>query len=184
MLILGVVADTHIPDRRRTLHPEVLPTFEQAGVTHILHAGDISVPRVLSELEQVAPVSAVRGNRDWVRLRELPLTLTLTFEQITIGLTHGHGSVFSYLMDKVNYLRRGPMSFGVIKERALSLLPPDVDVVIFGHNHSAYNQIEEGKLIFNPGSSCCTAPRHSPASVGLLHIDGQQVEGQIVELAY
>jgi putative phosphoesterase len=86
------------------------------------------------------------------------------------------------LLDKVNYLRGGPMPFRIIKERAISFLPPDVDVVIFGHNHSTYNQIIAGKLIFNPGSACCPIPRHSPPSVGLLHINADQVEGEIVNL--
>ena len=35
------------------------------GVDAILHAGDISRPRVLAQLAEIAPVHAVAGNRDW-----------------------------------------------------------------------------------------------------------------------
>ena len=61
MTTLGVLADTHIPDRVNQLNPRVLEIFQQAEVNAILHAGDVSVPRVLEELGQVAPVHAVRG---------------------------------------------------------------------------------------------------------------------------
>ena len=182
VLTLGVIADTHIPDRQRALHAAVIPIFQKASVDYILHAGDISVPAVIAQLEAVAPVYAVRGNRDWLRLKELPITRVLPFEDITVGLTHGHGGMRTYLQDKINYIRRGPMAFRIIKERGLSLLPPDVDVVIFGHNHSVFNEVEDGVLIFNPGSTCCPIPRNAPPSVGLLHIDGSQVRGEILKL--
>lgn len=182
MLTLGVIADTHIPDRSRSLPSEVLSVFSNAHVDHILHAGDISIPRVLAELEKVAPVTAVRGNRDWFGFKDLPLTRILTFAGVTLGLTHGHGGWRSYLVDKYNYLRGGPMAFRIIKERAVSLLPPSVDVVVFGHNHSPVNQVEQGVLIFNPGSPCCPVPRNASPSVGLLTIDADQVSGEIVPL--
>jgi predicted phosphodiesterase len=65
MTILGVLADTHIPDRVPGLNPRVLKIFQQARVSEILHAGDVSIPQVLEELRQVAPVSVVQGNRDF-----------------------------------------------------------------------------------------------------------------------
>ncbi|MFZ3078594.1 MAG: metallophosphoesterase family protein, partial [Bellilinea sp.] len=69
---LGVVADTHIPDRVRSLHPDLLPGLSAAKVEAILHAGDICSPAVLAVLSQVAPVVAVRGNRDWAFAGTLP----------------------------------------------------------------------------------------------------------------
>lgn len=71
-LTVGVVADTHIPDKARWLHPALIPALQRAGVQTILHCGDISAPRVVAMLEQVAPVVAVRGNRDWAFARVLP----------------------------------------------------------------------------------------------------------------
>ena len=64
MIRLGVISDTHIPDRARRLNERVIPVFREAGVSAILHAGDVSTPRVLKQLEEVAPVYATRGNRD------------------------------------------------------------------------------------------------------------------------
>jgi len=57
MTRIGVVSDTH-----NYVDPKLAELF--AGVDHILHAGDIGQPRVIRELEQLAPVTAVAGNTD------------------------------------------------------------------------------------------------------------------------
>ena len=54
---IGVISDNH-----GYLDPAVLEVF--AGVTHIIHAGDIMNPEILSALKTVAPVTAVAGNMD------------------------------------------------------------------------------------------------------------------------
>jgi uncharacterized protein len=54
---IAVISDTHgLLDRR------VLEAC--AGADHIIHAGDVGSRAVLEELACVAPVTAVRGNRD------------------------------------------------------------------------------------------------------------------------
>ena len=64
-LPLGVIADTH-----GLLDPQVLSAFRTARVGHILHAGDVvgragqSASTLLSTLEEIAPLTAVRGNAD------------------------------------------------------------------------------------------------------------------------
>ena len=58
MTTLGVIADTHVPDRRPDLDPQILPIFLQAKVQTILHAGDVSSQKVLDQLSQIAPVLA------------------------------------------------------------------------------------------------------------------------------
>ncbi len=65
ILKVGVVADTHIPDRAAALHPGLLPALRAAGVGAILHAGDVSTHAVLEQLGEIAPVRVARGNRDW-----------------------------------------------------------------------------------------------------------------------
>lgn len=180
-ITLGLIADTHIPDRRRGLRSQVLPIFRRAKVTAILHAGDISVPRVLAELETVAPVLAVRGNRDWFRFNDLPSRRTIKVGEVRIGLTHGHGSWSHYLRDKFLYLLHGPRSFEFFTQRAVSLMPK-VDVLIFGHNHEPMIKRIDGKLVINPGSACCqTLPQRAP-TIGLLHVDGRKVSAEIVDL--
>lgn len=178
---LGLIADTHVPDRSRRLHPAVLPAFEKAGVDQILHAGDISVPRILRQLEEVAPVMAVRGNRDWFGFKELPMRRVLRIGEKRIGLTHGHGSWGHYLRDKLRYLLRGPQSFEVALQRAIAMIE-DVDVVVFGHNHEPMVKEIDGLLVVNPGSACCQVLAGKPPTVGLLHVDGKKIWGEIVNL--
>ena len=59
---LGLIADTHIPEARAQLWPQVFDAF--AGCDAILHAGDIHELWLLDQLERVAPVFAARGNGD------------------------------------------------------------------------------------------------------------------------
>ena len=54
---VGVISDTH-----GYMDPRALLLLE--GVGHILHAGDIGNYSIISELEQLAPVTKVRGNVD------------------------------------------------------------------------------------------------------------------------
>ena len=54
---LGVIADTH-----GLLRPEVFEVFRE--VDHILHAGDVGPADLLTELETIAPLTAVYGNTD------------------------------------------------------------------------------------------------------------------------
>ncbi len=182
IITLGVVSDTHVPDRKRTLDPRVLTLFQQRGVEAILHAGDVCVPGVLDQLGEIAPVYAVRGNRDWVFLRDLPLERRLTFGGVTIGLTHGHGRWQTYLKDKVYFLAHD----GYQDERLLPRLLagfPEAKVIVFGHSHLKLNRWIDGKLIFNPGSPHVSHQKDPANSLGFLHIsEAGEVWGEIVEL--
>jgi hypothetical protein len=180
LLTVGVVADTHIPDRVGTLHPELIPTLKAAGVGHILHAGDICVPGVLDELRQVAPVTAARGNRD-ILLASLPLVQNVTLEGVEIALMHGHGGLWFYLWDKWQFV-----FFGYKFKRYLWLLRHSsgtARVVVFGHTHRQENCWVDGKLLFNPGAAGMIYDDPFTPSIGLLRIySGQQVEGEILPL--
>lgn len=178
----GVVADTHVPDRRRELHAALMVRLREADVEQILHAGDISLPKVLRELEKIAPVLAVRGNRDWFAFKDLPLSRVLKVQGKVIGLTHGHGGLLPYVQDKVRYLVRGPQAFSYFMERVISLLPADVNAVVFGHNHAPMLKEQDGKVILNPGSACCQILEGVAPSFGLLHINGDEIRGEIVYL--
>jgi len=68
---LGLISDTHLPDRLRALPPEVFDALD--GVDLILHAGDVGTLAVLDQLSTIAPVVAVHGNDDSAEaIRELP----------------------------------------------------------------------------------------------------------------
>jgi hypothetical protein len=181
MLTLGVIADTHIPDRARSLDPRVLPIFEAAGVAAILHAGDISTPRVLAQLGEVAPVHAVRGNRDWLALPGLPFHQELTVEGVRIGLTHGHGRFVNYIVDRVDYITRG-YRLEMFRPRLVAAFP-HAQAIVFGHTHRPLNHLSDGVLLFNPGSPHFPDLKSTAPSVGLLHIQaGGGVRGEIIEL--
>ena len=59
---IGVISDTHIPERASAIPPQVLEGFK--GVDLILHAGDLVDLSVLEELKKIAKVRAVVGNMD------------------------------------------------------------------------------------------------------------------------
>jgi putative phosphoesterase len=181
MTTLGVLADTHIPDRVAELDQQVLRHFWETKVTAILHAGDVSVPEVLRQLEEIAPVYAVRGNRDIFALRQLPMQVRLNFEGNSIGLLHGHGSFSRYIVDRIHRQIYGRLVERYIRRMLLAF--PDVDVIVFGHLHVPCNLHFEGKLLFNPGSTSYPWPRDHPASYGLLYLEpGKEPQGEIIEI--
>lgn len=55
---IGVISDTH-----GLLRPEVVNVLRDCEV--ILHGGDFATEDILDELNQIAPVYAVRGNNDF-----------------------------------------------------------------------------------------------------------------------
>ena len=60
---IGIISDTH-----GLLRPEVYEAFHH--VDRIIHAGDIGNENILQKLENIAPVTAVRGNMDGRTIRE------------------------------------------------------------------------------------------------------------------
>jgi len=177
VLTVGVVSDTHIPDRTRWLHPELIPALQRARVRAILHGGDISVPRVLHALQEVAPVTAVRGNRDWAFAGQLPWEQRLEFGGVPVALVHGHGTWSRYLWDKLQFMTNG---YDLRRYQRTWRGLTDARVIIFGHTHRPENHWQDGRLWFNPGSACS---RWHP-SFGLLHFSAGQVSGEIVHLDY
>ncbi|MDR3574215.1 MAG: metallophosphoesterase family protein [Anaerolineaceae bacterium] len=181
ILVVGVLADTHIPDRVTEIHPEIIPTFQAAGVELILHAGDICAPAVITQLEQVAPVEGVRGNRDWVFYRKLPLLRELKLAGLPVVLTHGHGNFINYWIDKWYYYSEGYRLERY--HRYLKRTAPQARVIIFGHTHYAENFWSEEQLFFNPGSASMGWRPGMEPSIGMLQFysDGQ-VKGEIIKL--
>jgi putative phosphoesterase len=183
VVTLGILSDTHVPDRVRSLQPPVISIFREAQVDAILHAGDICSKSVLEQLQEIAPVHAVRGNRDWFQLRHLPATLTLNFEGVTVGLIHGHGSFEVYLLDKIRTLAEGTRPERYL-QRAFSALP-EARVVIYGHTHIPTKRWIDGRLCFNPGSAACPDDKAPAPSVGLLRIQpGGVVSAEIVYFTF
>lgn len=178
---IGVISDTHIPDRVRALHPDILPIFKKKGVDLIIHAGDITCPDVIRQLEQIAPVQAVMGNRDWWRFKNLPAQKVIEFKGVKILITHGHGHFFSYLWDKFPYWILGYRFERFVKK--FTQLEQDFDVVIFGHSHRPENRWVSGRLYFNPGSAYDPLRNHCGPTIGVIEIrEGKKFDSEIIHL--
>jgi uncharacterized protein len=162
----------------RALPSGLLAALE--GVDAILHAGDVCTRRVLNQLGEVAPVHAVRGNRDW--LLRLPADRVLDFDGARIAMTHGHGGLFGYLHEKLLYFTVGYYFSRYVRQVRERFAGTGVQAIVFGHSHLPVNQLVDGVLVFNPGS---IAPVYRAAfgpSFGLLTIEAGQVRGEIVAL--
>ena len=147
---IGVISDTHVPDRSPEISAAFLSALKSEKVDLILHAGDISVPRVLSLLETIAPVKAVRGNRDFLLFRQVPMVQQFEVFGVKFALMHGQVNFFVYWLDKFQYVFQG-----YNRERYIRRLPkaaPGAKVIVFGHTHHAENFWQDGVLYFNPGS--------------------------------
>lgn len=132
---IGVISDTHIPDRIDKIPQEILRDFEDVDM--IIHAGDFVEIRVLNKLKAICSnVKAVWGNMDHREIKQLlPEKEVFKVGKHKIGLMHGYGAPNTLI------------------ETILSSFKNDsVDLVIFGHSHSAFNETKNGILLFNPGS--------------------------------
>lgn len=150
--VIGVIADTH-----GLLRPEAIEALQ--GVSLILHAGDVGKPEILTQLGEVAPVKAVRGNVDrgeWAQ--QLPVT-----EVAEVG------GVFLYMLHILDDLDLDPVAAGF-------------KVVVFGHSHKPSQEVKKGVLYLNPGSA---GPRRFklPVSLALVKVRGEEVEVEGLELS-
>jgi putative phosphoesterase len=181
--VIGVVADTHIPDRLAKIPSRALQLLADNEVQSILHAGDICHPSAIAQLETVAAVIAVRGNRDILRPANwaLPSTRTIRFGGVTVGLTHGHGTPWEYLASKLPFARRGI----VPRTRLVGLakrFDTEVQAVIYGHTHLARIDWIDGVLFFNPGSPAPEYFSDLGPTMGLLRIHGSRISPQIIQI--
>jgi putative phosphoesterase len=173
MTTLGIITDTHVPQRIAALPPRVFEVFR--GVDRILHAGDINARRVLDQLAEIAPVDAVAGNADLVG-HGLPLTRIIEVEGKRIGLVHGHGGWSRYLVSKVRD------QFGYDEQRYLDVVRRSfgpVDAIVFGHTHRFYHADRSGILLFNPGPIAPDFYNTPGPQVGLLHVSASTVEFEV-----
>jgi hypothetical protein len=160
-ILVGIIADTHIPKVGERLPEEVL--FQLRGVDLIVHAGDLVSLAVIGQLEGVAPVKAVAGNMDFPEVRErLPEKEILNLEGVHIGITHGSGPPWG------------------IEKRILRGFQ-GMDVVVFGHTHRALVERRKGVLLLNPGSPNDTR-FHPHTSLIRLRIDKGKTYPELIML--
>lgn len=163
-----MIADTHIPDRAKSLPQGVLSAFESARVDRILHAGDVSSWQVVEILEQIAPGTVVQGNRDWFFGIRPPKNATLEANGVRITIAHGHRTMAHYLVDKWAYITHGYRFKRYYDHLAVDF--PEADAIIFGHTHHQAALWVEDRLFFNPGAAYpCSHNNYTP-EFGLLTV--------------
>jgi len=152
---LGIISDTH-----DFFDPQILKLF--AGVDHILHGGDIGLPRILIELEQIAPVTAVCGNTD-----EPGFGYRLT-EVVDL---QGKKFMLHHIVN--------PHALTESLDRRIALERPAA--IIFGHTHKPFCETIRGTLFFNPGYAG-RARFSLERSVAILHLEADSLRPEYFKL--
>lgn len=152
-IIIGLVSDTHGLVRDGLF--EAL-----AGVSQILHAGDVGGRAVLDALSAIAPVLAVCGNIDPFD-GALPQRVAIDAGGLSIHVSHG---------DEL-----GSPTPGKLLSRY------SADVLVFGHTHRPLVERDGRRLVVNPGAA---GPRRFDLkpSIGRLTILAGRADVEIVTL--
>ena len=149
---IGLISDTH-----GLLRPEAIAAL--AGTEHIIHAGDIGDPSILTALREIAPVTAVFGNCDSTPER-------LGVAEAEVG---EFGGILVYVLHQLDRIDLNPRVAGF-------------SAVMSGQTHKPRIVGHEGVLYVNPGSA---GPRRFklPVSVGFLEITDGKLRAELLELA-
>ena len=153
---VGVISDTHWPTRVPAIQWDAIEAAF-AGVSLILHAGDIEIPDILDRLRTMAPVEAVRGDDDHF---SLPLRRIVEINGRRIGLTHGQRSCLIERRGKVAKLfgiKTDPWN-GMFADLLHWFADDEPDAIVFGHWHRPYSGVHDGVLLFNPGAVYAPTP--------------------------
>lgn len=148
---LGVISDTH-----GLLRKTAVDILKDCSL--IIHAGDIGNPKILEDLELIAPVVAVKGNCDkgeWTD--KIPKVQTIRF-----------GEVYFYIVHDIK-------DFNIDSKNA------KINVIVFGHSHKPAIDEKNGILFLNPGS---IGPRrfNLPVSMAILSIYNKSIDVNFKEI--
>ena len=163
---IGLITDTHLPGRIRTLEElGPLPSEFLKSVDLILHGGDLTSPIVLDWCEQFAPVLCSTGNNDPIpdpRMKEIQ---TLEVDGWKLGMIHSLEGQFRPV------------------EQLQKMFPHPVDIMISGHTHLERLEYRDKTLMINSGS--ITFPHHKEirlGTVGTLELSTDYVKAEIFPL--
>jgi len=154
-LVVGLVSDTH-----GLFRPQLGTAL--AGVSLIIHAGDVGGADVLRQLSAIASIEAVSGNVDDRRDPLLPRERTVRVGALTIHVSHGD-------------------EFGSPRPELL-LARYAGDVLVYGHTHRhLVFRSADNRLVVNPGAA---GPRRFDVkpTCARLTIANDRAEVEIVRL--
>lgn len=147
MMEIGLISDTH-----GLVRPQVHTAL--AGVSMILHAGDVGGDEILDELSLIAPVLAVFGNTDAAWQSGLAAERVIEVDGVRIHVSHGHE---------------------VGKPGAARLVKayPGFDVLVYGHTHVQKIERVGSVLVVNPGAAGARRFDLTPSVARLTIADGR-----------
>ncbi len=151
MTIVGIISDTH-----GQLRQEAIDALQ--GSDYIVHGGDIGKQSVIDRLQEIAPVTAVKGNVDKGELAtRYPHDTVLTIEQTAIYTIH------------------------ILADMTIDPEAAGFQVVVYGHSHKPSIETRNGVLYLNPGSA---GPRRFslPVTVARLTIQRAEINAELVDL--
>ncbi|MBA2857527.1 hypothetical protein HNP93_000228 [Methanococcus maripaludis] len=162
-MIIGIISDTHIPERAKKLPKEIFEHFSDVDL--IIHCGDVTSESVLNDLEKISELLVVSGNMDYMNY---PKEHELKIENFKIGIIHGNQIHPRGDTLKMKYL----------------CLEKNWDVLISGHTHVPMIKeipLENKKiLLLNPGSP--TVPRYPLKTVMKLKIEEREIDAELISI--
>jgi putative phosphoesterase len=159
MLKIGILSDTHLKMLTGKLEDIYRRYLSDTDI--IIHTGDYVSVEVVEFLNR-DNFHGVHGNMDSHEVRQiLPDKKVIEAGSHRIGIIHGWGS------------KEG------IEERIWNEFR-DVDIIVYGHSHSAANHEKDGVLFFNPGVAIGYS-MSGPHTIGILEIN-DLVKGKIIDI--
>jgi putative phosphoesterase len=152
---IGVISDTH-----DFFDPQIRELFK--GVDHIIHGGDIGLPWIILQLEELAPVTAVVGNTD---------ETGINYKETELVQVGNRKFLVHHVVDPKNPSDK-------LKRK---LLRENPDVVVFGHTHKPFCETIGNTLFLNPGY----AGRQRfelPRTLAILTCDEEGITADFLEL--
>jgi uncharacterized protein len=159
MKSIAVFSDLHIPTRLDGFPLDrILPFMNNIDI--IFGLGDYVNQKALDNLYSFGKtVHCVSGNMDDNIIKSIiPSKLTVTVEDVNIGLIHGWGGSFR-IQEKIS--------------REFN----NIDLICYGHTHEPFSGEINNIKFFNPGSIC-----GNKSSFGKIDIDGKKIKFEIINL--
>lgn len=162
-MIIGIISDTHIPERAKKLPKEIFEHFSDVDL--IIHCGDVTSESALNELKKISELLVVSGNMDY---GDYPKEHELSVENFRIGIIHGNQIHPRGDTLKMKYL----------------CLEKNWDILISGHTHVPMIKeipVENKKiLLLNPGSP--TVPRYPLKTIMKLKIENKKIDAELISI--
>jgi len=136
-MLVGIMSDSH---GRHLAVREAMRLFQERGVEHVIHCGDVGRGEVFDELLGI-PLGFVWGNTDLPDGRLLAYLDGLGIEapsSVPLRLVCGGKSFAVFHGHEVSFRQ--------------AIKTPSFDYICHGHTHEARDERIDGKRIINPGA--------------------------------